>query len=105
MSGENVDELRQELKRLEAEEEQVSAQRRYLHQQIDFGYATDEARAREREISDRRRKLHHRIDELRALPGVELGAGRDAETQGVPVRFEGILVDDARDGLEDEHLL
>jgi hypothetical protein len=105
MTGEDADELRQELKRLEAEEEQVSAQRRYLHQQIDFGYATDEARAREREISDRRRELHHRIDELRALLGVELGAGRDAESQGVPVRFEGILVDDAGDDLEGEHLL
>jgi hypothetical protein len=105
MAGENVDELRQELTRLEAEEGQVSAQRRYLHQQIDFGYATDETRAREREISDRRRKLHHRIDELRALLGVELGAHGDGETQGVAVRFEGIVVDDAGDDLEREHLL
>jgi hypothetical protein len=105
MADENDDELRRELARLEAEEEQVSAQRRYLHQQIDFGYATNEARIREREISDHRRELHRRIDELRALLGVELGARGDGEAQGVSVRFEGIVVDDARDDLEGEHLL
>jgi hypothetical protein len=63
-------ELRRELARLEAEEELVSAQRRNLHQKIDFGYATDEARAREREISDQRRELHRKIDSLRELLGV-----------------------------------
>lgn len=47
----------------------MSAQRRHLHQQIDFGYATDEARAREREVSDHRRELHRRIDELRERLG------------------------------------
>jgi len=66
----NEAELRQELARLEAEEELVSAQRRNLHQKIDFGYATDGARAHEREISDRRRELHRKIDALRELLGV-----------------------------------
>ena len=70
-------ELRQELARLEAEEAFVSAQRRNLHQKIDFGYATDETRAREREISDHRRELHRKIDSLRELLGVA-----DFGTQG-----------------------
>lgn len=70
MERANDHELREELTRLEAEEARVSAQRRHLHQQIDFGYATDEARAREREVSDERQALHNRIDELRALLGL-----------------------------------
>jgi hypothetical protein len=61
------DDLREELVRLETREAMVSAQRRYLHDQIDFGYATEGTRSREREVSDERRKLHHRIDELREL--------------------------------------
>ena len=84
MEPENLDELRKELTRLEAEEAQVSAQRRHLHHQIDFGYASDETRAREREISDRRRDLHVRIDELRELLGLHPGppeaTGEDSET-------------------------
>jgi uncharacterized protein YlxW (UPF0749 family) len=64
-----LDDLREELARLEAEEARVSAQRRHLHQKIDFGYATDETRAREREISDERREMHRRIDDLRELLG------------------------------------
>ena len=78
MDRANLDELRAELTRLEEEEQRVSAQRRHLHQQIDFGYATDEARAREREVSDHRRELHRRIDELRerlGTPGPGRGAG------------------------------
>jgi hypothetical protein len=62
---------RDELTRLEAEEALLSAQRRHLHQKIDFGYATDESRAREREISDQRQALHRRIDELRELLGTQ----------------------------------
>ena len=63
--------VREELTRLEAEEALLSAQRRHLHQKIDFGYATDESRAREREISDQRQTLHRRIDELRELLGTQ----------------------------------
>jgi hypothetical protein len=81
---ENTDEVRTELARLEAEEALVSAQRRHLHHQIDFGYASDETRAREREISDRRHELHRRIDELRELLGLRPGPpeppGQDSET-------------------------
>lgn len=61
--------LRAELTRFEDEEALLSAQRRHLHQKIDFGYATDETRAREREVSDQRLALHRRIDELRELLG------------------------------------
>ena len=103
------DDLRGGLARLEAEEARVSAQRRHLHQQIDFGYASDETRAHEREISDERRELHRRIDELRELLGMapwkSAGLLGDAEPQGVSMRFEGILVDDAGDDLEEQHLL
>jgi len=60
-----LDDLRNELAELEAAEAQLSAQRRRLHQQIDFGFSTAETRAREREVSDERRRLHHRIDSLR----------------------------------------
>jgi hypothetical protein len=63
----SVDDLREELARLETREAIVSAQRRLLHDQIDFGYATEGTRSREREVSDERRRLHHRIDELREL--------------------------------------
>jgi hypothetical protein len=59
--------LREELGRLEAAEERVSAERRRLHQQIDLGYATETTRAREREVSDERRELHRKIDALREL--------------------------------------
>jgi hypothetical protein len=71
MDDEHLGELRGELARLEADEARVSAQRRHLHDQIDFGYATNETRAREREVSDERRELHRRIDELRALLGAQ----------------------------------
>ena len=41
-----------ELVALEAEEALVSAERRRLHQQIDFGYASETTRAREQEVSN-----------------------------------------------------
>jgi len=65
--GVSLDDLRHELSLLEAEEARLSAIRRNLHNQIDFGYATETTRAREREISDQRRQLHQRIDLLREL--------------------------------------
>ena len=51
----NLDELREDLAALEAEEVRVSAERRHLHRKIDFGFATETTRTREREVSDRRR--------------------------------------------------
>jgi septal ring factor EnvC (AmiA/AmiB activator) len=68
----NLDRLREELAALEAAEARLSAERRRLHNQIDFGYSASEAlRAREREMSDERRDLHRRIDSLRELLGME----------------------------------
>jgi predicted nucleic acid-binding Zn-ribbon protein len=69
MEASSPEDLHDELARLEAEEKQLSAQRRFLHQQIDFGYASDQTRAREREVSDERRRLHQQIDALRAILG------------------------------------
>ncbi len=62
--------LRAELATLEAGEALVSAERRRLHEKIDFGYGNDATRAREREVSDERHELHRRIDALRELLGV-----------------------------------
>ena len=67
----NLDQLRGELARLEAEAAQLSLVRDRLHQQIDFGYGSDTTREREREVSDERRRVHERIDALRALLGVQ----------------------------------
>jgi uncharacterized protein YlxW (UPF0749 family) len=63
------DELRAELASLETAEAKLSAERRHVHNQIDYGYATDETHAREREVSDERRQLHERIDAIRELLG------------------------------------
>ena len=66
MDEAGIDELRGKLKELEAEAAQLSAVRGRLHDQIDFGFASEGTRDREREISDERQKLHRRIDALRA---------------------------------------
>ena len=66
-----LDDLRRELATLEAQEPLISAKRRHLQQQIDFGFASEETRAREREISDERRQLHARIDALRERLGTQ----------------------------------
>jgi hypothetical protein len=65
MEDATVEGLRAELALLEAQEALLSAQRGHLHNQIDFGYASDATRTHEREISDKRRQLHRRIEELR----------------------------------------
>jgi len=65
----SLDDLREELRSLEAEERRLSAERDRLHDRIDLGYATDTARAHEREVSDARRKVHKRIDALRESLG------------------------------------
>jgi hypothetical protein len=72
----DLDALREELAALEAAEARVSAQRRHLHRQIDFGFATEETRANERQISTERRQLHERIDAIREVLG--LPPGREA---------------------------
>jgi hypothetical protein len=82
---------REELERLEEEEQAVSARRRRLHDRIDFLRASGEpdseerlARltAEERAISDRRLELHGLIDALR----VELGIGAPGPPPRDPVR-------------------
>jgi DNA repair exonuclease SbcCD ATPase subunit len=67
MDGASLDELREELATLEATEKQISAERRRLHNQIDYGFSNAATLAREREVSDERRRLHRRIDALREL--------------------------------------
>jgi hypothetical protein len=69
MEEPSPDDLRRELADLEAEEKRLSAERKSLHNKIDFGFGTDETRAREREVSDARLDLHRRIDSLRARLG------------------------------------
>lgn len=69
MDKTSVDGLRAELAQLVAEEERLSAERDRLHNKIDFGFGTDETRAREREVSDARQDVHDRIDSLRQSIG------------------------------------
>ncbi len=73
MEDANLDDLRAELAALEEEEARISAERRHLHRQIDFDFASDTTRAREREVSDHRRQLHRRIDALRESLGMPAG--------------------------------
>jgi hypothetical protein len=80
MAEPSLDDIREELAALEAEEALVSAERRRLHQQIDHGFATETTRVRERELSARRRELHQRIDVLREPLGLPPGPPR-AETE------------------------
>jgi hypothetical protein len=83
MDERSVDELRDELAALEAEEAEVSAERRRLHQQIDHGFATETTLVRERELSARRRELHQRIDALREPLGLPLGPPRASTDETV----------------------
>jgi hypothetical protein len=98
------DDLRKELASLEAMEARISAERRRLHEQIDFGYASEATRAREREVSDERRELHRRIDALRELLGVDAGAmpapesGASLLSQWTGIAPEAVGGDDASVG-------
>jgi len=65
MTETSLEDLHRELADLEAEEAKLSAMRRHLQRQIDFGFETSTARDREREVSDQRQELHRRIDSLR----------------------------------------
>jgi hypothetical protein len=76
MEESGFDDLRQELAALEDEEKRMSAERRHLHRQLDFGFATETTRAREREVSRYRRELHRRIDALRERLGLPVGPQR-----------------------------
>jgi hypothetical protein len=58
--------LLDELERLVAAEQSLSAVRRRLHTQLDVGVPNDVTRRRERQVSDERLELHRRIDALRA---------------------------------------
>jgi hypothetical protein len=62
-----IDDLRREIAELEAEEARLSAMRRHLQHQIDFGFESATTREREREVSDERQEVHRRIDALRGL--------------------------------------
>jgi len=111
MDDESLDGLREELERLQEEEARVSALRRHLHQQIDYGSATDETRVRERQVSDERRDLHRRIDELRERLGLErhrsvslLEGGPDVKPEDVPMWFERRPIEDPGHNLEDQLL-
>ena len=63
----NVDDLRRELAKLEAEEARLSAVRRHLQHQIDFGFESATTRGREREVSDERQDVHSRIEAVKEL--------------------------------------
>jgi hypothetical protein len=88
----SLPDLHAELAALEEEEARISAERRHLHRQIDFGYASETTRAREREVSDRRRKLHVRIDAIREDLGMQVGPKRTSP--------EATLDHDGIEGLE-----
>jgi hypothetical protein len=64
MDEASLDDLRQELADLQAQEQQLSAERDRLHHQIDFGFESGATRERELEVSATRRELHERIDLL-----------------------------------------
>ena len=81
MDDAGLDDLRKELAVLEDEEKRISAERRHLHRQLDFGFATETTRAREHQVSRNRRELHRRIDALRTRLGLPVGPLRpSAET-------------------------
>jgi hypothetical protein len=63
----SLDDLRSEIADLEADEKRLSAVRRHLQQQIDFGFESATTREREREVSDERQAVHRRLDTLREL--------------------------------------
>lgn len=58
------DDLEKVLEQLEAEEREVSARRRKLHDRL-ASFPNEVTAQQERELSQRRRQLHAQIDELR----------------------------------------
>ena len=67
MDEASLNDLRQELAVLEAQEERLSAERERLHHQIDFGFESTTTGEREQEVSAARRHLHQRIDLVRKI--------------------------------------
>jgi hypothetical protein len=67
MDDASLNDLRQELAVLEAQEQRLSAERDRLHHQIDFGFESASTAERELEVSAARRELHQRIDLLRKI--------------------------------------
>lgn len=67
MEEPSVDELREELAVLTAQEQRLSAERDRLHHQIDFGFESASTSERELEVSAARRELHRRIDVVRKI--------------------------------------
>lgn len=63
----SLDDLREELAVLKAQEKRLSAERERLHHQIDFGFESTTTGEREREVSAARRDLHQRIDLVRKI--------------------------------------
>jgi chromosome segregation ATPase len=86
---EELSHLHTELAALEEEEAHVSAERRHLHRQIDFGYASETTRTREREVSDRRRELHARIDAIRESLGMRPGPKRASTAAALAEMSDG----------------
>ena len=64
MEEESQQELEALLERLEAEEREISALRRKLHDRL-ASFPNEVTQQQEREISAKRRELHAQIDELR----------------------------------------
>jgi hypothetical protein len=62
MDEASLDDLRNELAVLKAQEKRLSAKRDRLHSQIDLGFESATTRDSEREVSAARRDLHRRID-------------------------------------------
>ena len=83
MEDAGLNDLRKELAVLEVEEKRVSAERRHLHRQMDFGFATETTRAWEQEVSSHRRELHRRIDALRERLGLPVGPQRPSAETGL----------------------
>lgn len=64
-ASESEAELRTRLEKLEAEEREISALRRKLHDRL-ASFPNDVTEQHEREVSKQRRELHVQIDALRA---------------------------------------
>ncbi len=71
------DDLEKVLDQLEAEEREVSALRRKLHDRL-ASFPNEVTAQKEREVSLRRRELHAQIDTLRVRIRVEQGRGPEA---------------------------
>jgi hypothetical protein len=69
------------LEELEAEEREVSAERRRLHDRLN-AFHNEAAAQREAELSQRRSVLHREIDALRVKVGREPGPTRSPKEHG-----------------------